>query len=161
MLYEIELLITAGSPEVLAVINKVFFFLLTFCICEGQRRFLAKRWIGKHVIHTIAGVCEQRITTGHRYVAINVTYVMQIQVHQAQLEGGYHNFASIKCLIFKKFFLLTIKRIVVRISYIGLRRKEEPTTSTAGVCYCFHRLRTYTGYHSLNQRTRSEILACT
>ena len=87
MLDEIELLVAAGRPEILTVIYEVFFLLFSFFIGEGEGGFFAEGRIGENVIHTVAGIGEERIAMGNRNAAVNIPNVVQVQIHQAQLEG--------------------------------------------------------------------------
>ena len=87
VLDEIELLIAAGGPEILTVIYEVLFLLFAFLIGEGEGGFFAEGRVGENVIHAIAGIGEQRIAVGDRNAAVNIPDVVQVQIHQAQLEG--------------------------------------------------------------------------
>ena len=84
---------------------------------------------------------------------------MQVQIHQAQLEGGRHQLISVEGPVFQEFLLFPIERIILRVGKKCLRREEEPPAAAAGVRDRFHRLRADTGDHRLDQRAGREILA--
>ena len=160
VLDEIELLVAAGGPEILTVIYEVFFLLFAFLIGEGEGGFFAEGRIGENVIHAIAGIGEQRIAVGDRNAAVDIPDVVQVQIHQAQLEGRRHQLISVEGPVFQEFLLLPIESIIFGISKEQLRREEESAAATAGVRDRFHRLRADAGDHRLDQRTGREILAC-
>lgn len=83
MLNEVELLVGGRSPEVLAVIGQVLFLLLPLLVGHGDRGFLTEGRIGQHIVHPVAGIGQQRVSTGNGHIAEDVSDVMQVQVHQA------------------------------------------------------------------------------
>ena len=52
MLHKVQLLIGAGCPEILSVVDEILFFLLAFFVSEGQRGFFAKRRIRQNIVHS-------------------------------------------------------------------------------------------------------------
>lgn len=133
MLDEIELFVAAGRPEILTVIYEVFFLLFAFLIGEGEGGFFAEGRVSENVIHAVAGIGEERIAVGDRNAAVNIPDVVQIQIHQAQLEGRRHQFISVESLVFEKFLLLPVERIILRIGKKCLRREEKAPASAAGI----------------------------
>ena len=88
MLDKIQLLVGAGGPEVGPVVDKVFLLLLPLLIGEGDGGLLAKGRVGQHIVHPVAGVGQQCIPQSDGDVSVDVPDVVEIQIHQAQLEGG-------------------------------------------------------------------------
>lgn len=84
MLHKVQLFIGTGCPEILSIVDEVFFLLFAFLVGESKSRLFAKRRIGQHIVHTVAGVCEKYITKGNRYIAVNITDVVEIQIHQSR-----------------------------------------------------------------------------
>ena len=94
MLDEIELFVGAGGPEVLAVIHQIFFLLLALLIGEGECRLLAEGRVGQDIIEPLAGVGEQCISQRDGNLAVQIADVVEIEVHQAHLEGTGNNFPA-------------------------------------------------------------------
>ena len=161
VLHKVQLFVRTGCPEVLPVVNEVFFLLFAFLISKGDGGLFSERWIGQHIVHTITGVGEKRIPKSDRRIAVNITDVVQIQIHQGGFIGGRNDLISVKSFVFQKFLLLPVKGIMLRVGNVRLRSEEKSPGTTAGVCDDLHRLRMQTFYHCFNQRTRSEILSCT
>ena len=88
VLDKIQLLVGAGGPEVGPVVDKVFLLLLPLLIGEGDGGLLAKGRVGQHIVHPVAGVGQQCIPQSDGDVSVDVPDVVEIQIHQAQLEGG-------------------------------------------------------------------------
>ena len=108
VLDEIELLVAAGGPEILTVIYEVFFLLFDFLIGEGEGGFFTEGRIYENVVHPVAVIGEQRVSVRHGYVSVNVADVVQIEIHQAQLEGGGNQLVSVEGLDFEKFLLFNV-----------------------------------------------------
>ena len=161
MLHKVQLFIGTGCPEILSIVDEVFFLLFAFLVGESKSRLFAKRRIGQHIVHTVAGVCEKCITKGNRYIAVNITDVVEIQIHQSRFICGRYDFVAVEGFVFQKLFLLPVKGIVLRIGNERLRSEKKSSGTTTGVCDGFHRLRSDTFHHCMNQRTRGKILTCT
>ena len=98
MLNEANLFIGADSPEVLPVIDKVIFLLLSFPIGEGYSRLFAQSKVCEHIIKPLAGVGEQGISQSYGHLAVKIANVVKIKVYQAHLKCGGHNLPTTKGL---------------------------------------------------------------
>ena len=91
VLEEVELLVGAGGPEVLPVVDQVLFLLFPFLVGEGQGRLFAKGRVCEHIVEPLAGIGEQGVSQGDGHLTVKVTNVVEIEIHQAHLEGGGHD----------------------------------------------------------------------
>ena len=131
VLDKIQLLVGAGGPEVGPVVDKVFLLLLPLLIGEGDGGLLSERRIGQHVVHSVAGGGQQRIPQGNGGGSVDVSDVVEVQIHQCGFVGGWYNLTSIKGLIFQKFFLLPIQGVSFRVGDVFLSGKEKSDAATA------------------------------
>lgn len=122
VLDEIQLLVGAGGPEVLTVIDKLLVLILALLIGDGNGRLFAEGWIGEHIVHTIAGICQQGVANGNGHFTINIADVVQIQVHQCHLEGIAHQLIAIEGFIFQELLILAGESVISRIGEEFLRR---------------------------------------
>ena len=88
------MLIGAGRPKILSVIDKVFLLLLTFFIGEGEGRFFAKRWVSKHIVEPLTGIGEQGVPQCDGHLTVKVADIVKVKIHQAHLEGTGNNFPA-------------------------------------------------------------------
>ena len=161
MLDKVELFIRAGRPEILPVIDQILFFLLLFFIGEGDGGFFTERRVRQYIVYTITRVRQQRIPTHDRDFAVQVTDVVQIQIHQTEFKGCDHKFGSIERFVFQEFFLCAVECIVLWVSQERLCSKEKAAASTAGVSNRLFRFRAQTGHHCFDERAGCKILPCT
>ena len=126
VLDKIQLLVGAGGPEVGSVVNQV-----SLLIGEGNGGLLSERRIGQHVVHSVAGGGQQRIPQGNGGGSVDVSDVVEVQIHQCGFVGGWYNLTSIKGLIFQKFFLLPIQGVSFRVGDVFLSGKEKSDAATA------------------------------
>ena len=142
VLHKVELLVAAGGPEIRTVVGQVLFLLLPFLVGEGVGGFFAKGWIRQHIVHAIAGVREQGIAPRDGNAAIDIADVVQIQIHQAELEGGGDQLVSVEGAVFQKFLLLPVQAVPPWGGQIVLGRGEKAAAAAAGVRNGFSWLRT-------------------
>ena len=134
MLNEIELLVGGGYPEILAAVHEILLFLLAFLVGHGDGGFFAERRIGQHIIHAIARICQQRIAQRDRDGrAVDIADIVQIQVHQAQLERAGHQLVAIEGAVLEECLLLTIHVIASRCGQVFLCGEEEAAAAAAWV----------------------------
>ena len=81
VLHKVQLFVGTGCPEILAVINEVFFLLLALLVGKGEGGLFTKGRIGQNIIHTVAGVGQKGIAKRDGHSAVNITDIVQIQVH--------------------------------------------------------------------------------
>ena len=134
VLNEIELLVGGGYPEILAAVHEILLFLLAFLVGHGDGGLFAERRIGQHIIHAIARICQQRIAQRDRDGrAVDIADIVQIQVHQAQLECAGHQLVSIEGTVLEECLLLTIHVIASRRGQVFLCGEEEAAAAAAWV----------------------------
>ena len=133
VLDEVELLVAAGRPEILTVIDEVCLLLLAFFVGEREGGFLAERRIGQHVIHAVARIGQQRIPAGDGHGAVNIADVVQIQIHQAELEGGGDKLISVERAVLQKLLLIAVERIISGIGKERLCGEKEPAAAAARI----------------------------
>ena len=133
MLDEIQLLVGAGCPEVLTVVNQFLVLLFALLVGDGDGGFFAEGRVGQNIVHPIAGVGQQGISQSHRHVAINITDVVQIQVHQCHFEGGSHQLIAVEGFVFQELLVLPAEGVVAGIGEKFLGRQEEAAAAAAGV----------------------------
>jgi hypothetical protein len=75
------------------------------------------------------GSSYQRIIRRNKRLAVNVTDIVQEQIHERQPTGACYNFVTGKRVVFQKLFLRFIQFQVLRYPIIS---SQEETTSTAG-----------------------------
>ena len=161
MLNEIQLFVGTCRPEIFAVIDQIFVFVFAFFVGERDGRLLSKGRVSEHVINADSGVGEQSVALGYRQFAVDVADIVQIQVHQAKLEGVRHQFIAVESLVLEEFLLLAVKRVIIRVGDEFLCGKEEPAGTATGVGNGFHGFGAEALDHGTNQRTRREILTRT
>ena len=105
----------------------------------------------KHVVHSVAGGGQQRIPQGNGDGSVDVSDVVEVQIHQCGFVGGWYNLTSIKGLIFQKFFLLPIQGVSFRVGDVFLSGKEKSDAATAWVCNDLHRLQAEIRYNKLRK----------
>lgn len=133
VLHKIQLLVGTGRPEILTVINEVFFLLFALFIGKGEGGLFTKRRVCQNIIHTVVGVSQKGIAKRNRYSAVNVTNIVQIQVHQDRLISSRNNLIPKESFAFQKLFLFPVKRIIFAVGNKLLCGEEEAARTTAGV----------------------------
>jgi len=56
VLNEVQLFIGTGSPEILAVVDQLFFLFLAVLVGDRDRRLLAEGRVGQNIVYTVARV---------------------------------------------------------------------------------------------------------
>lgn len=161
VLEEVELLVGAGGPEVLAVVDQLLVLPLALLVGDGDGGFLAERRVGQHIVHPVAGVREQGVAQSHGDIAVDVADVVQVQVHQGHLEGGADQLVAVESFIFQEELLVTGESEIIGIGEELLGRQEEAAAAAAGVGDGLAGLRAQTLDHGLDEGPGREILART
>ena len=156
MLHKVELLVGAGRPEILTVVHQVLILLFAFLVGEGDGGFFAERRIGEHIVHAVAGVCQQSVAARNRHLAVNVSDIVQIEIHQCGFICRGNDLIAVEGAVFEKLLLLAVKRKVFRNK--AVRRKEKTAAAAARVSNGFHRFGADAAHHSADQRTRCKVL---
>ena len=78
MLEEVELLVGAGGPEVLPVVDQILFLLLSLLVGEGKGGLFAKWRVGEHIVEPLAGICEQGVPKGNGHLTIEVADIVEV-----------------------------------------------------------------------------------
>ena len=160
VLNKVELLVGAGRPEILAVVDQILFFLLAFLVGHGNGGLFAEGRVGEDVIHTVAGIGEQGIALGYGDVAVDITDIVEVEIHQGHFEGGLDQLVAEEGLVFEEFLLFPIQRIVGGIGKVFLGGEEEAAGAAAGIGDGLAGLGTEAPDHSANERTGSKVLTC-
>ena len=158
VLNEVELLVGAGRPEILAVVDQILFFLLALLVGHGNGGLFAEGRVGEDVIHTVAGIGEQGIALGYGDVAVDITDIVEVEIHQGHFEGGLDQLVAEEGLVLEKFLLFPIQRIVGGIGKVFLGGEEEAAGAAAGIGDGLAGLGTETSDHGANERTGGKIL---
>ena len=161
VLEEVELLVGAGGPEVLAVVDQLLVLLLALLVGDGDGGFFAEGRIGQHIVHPVAGVGEQGIAQGDGDIAVDVADVVQVQVHQGHLEGGADQLVAVEGLVFQEELLVTGQGEVVGVGEELLGRQEEAAAAAAGVCDGLAGLGAQALDHGLDEGPGGEVLTGT
>lgn len=122
VLEEVELLIGAGGPEVLPVVDQILFLLFSLLVGEGQGRLFAKGRVCEHIVKPLTGVGEQGVPQSDGYLTVEVADVVDVEIHQAHLEGGGHNLPAPESLFLQKLLFLPVQIVVLRVAQIALSR---------------------------------------
>ncbi|MBV6467963.1 MAG: hypothetical protein PGMFKBFP_03336 [Anaerolineales bacterium] len=152
------MLVARGRPEILPVVGKVFLFLFTFFIGERHAALLSERRIGENIIIPPAIIGNQRIGGRNHIFAVNITDVVQKQIHQAQPAGTGNNLIAKKCLVFKKLLLLFVQRIIIGNKIVS--SQKEAARAASRISNGFAGFRSQTCHHCFNQRPWREVLPC-
>ena len=157
MLDEIELLVGGGRPEILTAVGQ--FVGYGFVVLGGgaDRGFLAERGIGQDVIHTDTGIRRKGIPVVHRHVAVNITDIVQIQIHQAHFVGGGHQFRAEEGFVFEESPLFHVQRVLLGNEFIG--GEEKSAAAAAGIRDGLHGFGAKAAHHCPNERTGRKILS--
>lgn len=137
MLNEIELLVGAGSPEILPVVHQLLVLLFALLVGDGDGGFFAEGRVGQHIVHPVAGVCQQSVPQGDGDVAVNIADVVQVQIHQRHFEGVAYQLVAVEGLVFQKLLFLPGELVVFRVCQKFLCRQEEAAAAAAGVGYAY------------------------
>ena len=106
VLEEVQLLVGAGGPEILAVVDQILFLRLALLVGESEGGFLPERRVGHDQRRAVTRVAEQRVTARNGHPAIQIADIMQIQVHQAQLVGHGHQLRAVEGVVLDELLLL-------------------------------------------------------
>ena len=136
MLDEVQLLVGTGRPEILTVVDQILFFLLALLVGHGDGGLFAEGRVGEDVIHTVAGIGEQGIALGYGDVAVDITDIVEVEIHQGHFEGGLDQLVTEEGLVFEKFLLFPIQRIVGGIGKVFLGGEEKAAGAAAGIIQC-------------------------
>ena len=106
VLEEVELLVGAGGPEILPVVDQVLFLLLPLLIGEGEGGLFPEGRISEHIVEPLPRVGEQGVPQGDGDLPVQVADVVEKEVHQAQFEGDRHDFPAPEGFAFQKPLLV-------------------------------------------------------
>ena len=159
MLEEVQLLVGAGGPEVLPVIDQILFLLLSLLVGEGEGGFFAKGRIGEHIVEPLPRVGEQGVPQGDGHLPVQVADVVEKEVHQAQLKGSGHDLPAPEGVPLQKFLGLPVQRVVLGVGQVALGRQQEAAAAAAGVGDGCPGFRSDALHHGPDQRSGREILA--
>ena len=159
VLEEVELLVGAGGPEILPVVDQVLFLLLPLLIGEGEGGFFAKGRIGEHIVEPLPRVGEQGVPESDGDLPVQVADVVEKEVHQTQFEGNRHDLPAPEGVPLQKLLGLPVQGIVLGVGQVALGRQQEAAAAAAGVGDGFPGLRSDALHHGPDQRPGREVLA--
>ena len=131
VLDEVELLIGAGRPEILTVVDQVLALLVAFFVGKRHGRFSAERRVREYIVIAHARIGEQRVVSRDGNHAVKIADVVQKEVHQAQAIGGANDLPTVEGFILEK--LLLVSRELIVTGDISLRGKKETAAAAGGV----------------------------
>lgn len=112
VLQEIKLLVGAGCPKILAVVNEIVFFLFAFLVGEGHAAFFAERWIGQDAVEAFTVIGDQGIVGRDEAFAVNLADIVQKHVHQAEPPRVSDNLVTGKGFVLEEGFLWLVQLMV-------------------------------------------------
>ena len=125
---------------------------------EGDGGFFTEGGIGEDVVEPVTGVSEEGIGPGDGDGFVDVADVVEVEVHEAEFEGGGYDLPAVEGVLFEVFFLFAVEGVGGFDEVFAC--KEESAASAAGVCNGFEGFGTDTGDHGTNEGSRSKVLAC-
>ena len=84
---------------------------------------------------------------------------MEIEIHQAHLEGGGHDLPTTEGFFFQKLLGFPVQVVILRVGQIALGRQQKAAAAAARVSDSLHGLWANTLHHCLDQRSWGKILA--
>jgi len=114
VLDKVELLVAGGDPEILAVVGKVVALLLALVVGEGHTAFFAEGRIGQHIVDAQAGIGHQGVGRRDKGIAVEVTDVVEKEVHQRQAAGAGDDLVAGEGLVFEELFLILAQAVMLR-----------------------------------------------
>ena len=160
VLDEVELLVGSGLPEVRAGVGDVLPFLAAVLADDGNGRFLAERWIGQHYAWIPARWLGERVPNLDERRPVRLPDPVYEHVHRCQPGGAVHQFGPGNRLPGEPVTLVGGQLSTITMLDVFVRGKQETASAARRVCDRVGRPWLNAVDHRCDERTWSEVLAC-